>query len=206
MPKRISATYLSSISVPTYQMWIWYRFVLLEVSVQHMCWIWLSFGLGLLYSGVSFWREVGRSYTLYLSTCWFQDSGFPCFKGGPRAIQNLRKRFHLSLTEEVSFITVNLSILCHHLLLKIYVVVFDYFKQQCVSLVLSLISSSLDAWRTRQYDYYQRVLNGILWGSIVHSRLKSLLICTISFWNKQIYWGIQMPLHFCFSVVCFREP
>jgi phosphatidylinositol 4-kinase len=61
-----------------------------------------------------------------------QDSGFPCFKGGPRTIQNLRKRFHLSLTEE-----------------------------QCVSLVLSLISSSLDAWRTRQYDYYQRVLNGI---------------------------------------------
>ncbi|XWS33160.1 hypothetical protein CRYUN_Cryun22dG0055300 [Craigia yunnanensis] len=62
-----------------------------------------------------------------------QDSGFPCFKGGPRTIQNLRKRFLLSLTEE-----------------------------QCVSLVLSLISSSLDAWRTRQYDYYQRVLNGIL--------------------------------------------
>ncbi|OVA16344.1 Phosphatidylinositol 3-/4-kinase [Macleaya cordata] len=49
-----------------------------------------------------------------------QDSGYPCFKGGPRTIQNLRKRFHLSLTEE-----------------------------QCVSLVLSLISSSLDAWRTR---------------------------------------------------------
>ncbi|XP_054820999.1 phosphatidylinositol 4-kinase beta 1-like isoform X1 [Prosopis cineraria] len=62
-----------------------------------------------------------------------QDSGFPCFKGGLRTIQNLRKRFHLNLTEE-----------------------------QCVSLVLSLISSSLDAWRTRQYDYYQRVLNGIL--------------------------------------------
>ncbi|XP_041003198.1 phosphatidylinositol 4-kinase beta 1-like isoform X2 [Juglans microcarpa x Juglans regia] len=62
-----------------------------------------------------------------------QDSDFPCFKGGPRTIQNLRKRFHLSLTEE-----------------------------QCVSVVLSLISSSLDAWRTRQYDYYQRVLNGIL--------------------------------------------
>lgn len=62
-----------------------------------------------------------------------QDSGFPCFKGGQRTIQNLRKRFHLSLPEE-----------------------------QCVSLVLSLISSSLDAWRTRQYDYYQRVLNGIL--------------------------------------------
>ncbi|KAF9612193.1 hypothetical protein IFM89_038451 [Coptis chinensis] len=62
-----------------------------------------------------------------------QDSGYPCFRGGQRTIQNLRKRFHLSLTEE-----------------------------QCVSVVLSLISSSLDAWRTRQYDYYQRVLNGIL--------------------------------------------
>ncbi|KAG6541010.1 hypothetical protein Mapa_017583 [Marchantia paleacea] len=62
-----------------------------------------------------------------------QDSGCPCFKGGPRTIQNLRKRFHLNLTE-----------------------------QQCVSLVLSLIDNSLDAWRTRQYDYYQRVLNGIL--------------------------------------------
>ncbi|KAG9138366.1 hypothetical protein Leryth_001555 [Lithospermum erythrorhizon] len=72
----------------------------------------------------------------HVNACTFQkwqDSGFPCFKGGPRTIQNLRKRFHLSLTEE-----------------------------QCVSLVLSLISSSLDAWRTRQYDYYQRVLNGIL--------------------------------------------
>ncbi|KAM7258601.1 hypothetical protein ACFE04_014342 [Oxalis oulophora] len=56
-----------------------------------------------------------------------QDSGFPCFKGGPRTSQNLRKRFHLSLTEE-----------------------------QCVSLMLSLIGSSLDAWRTRQYDYYQK--------------------------------------------------
>ncbi|KAF6170481.1 hypothetical protein GIB67_031889 [Kingdonia uniflora] len=62
-----------------------------------------------------------------------QDSDYPCFKGGQRTILNLRKRFHLSLTEE-----------------------------QCVSLVLSLISNSLDAWRTRQYDYYQRVLNGIL--------------------------------------------
>ncbi|KAJ1412957.1 Protein kinase-like domain superfamily [Sesbania bispinosa] len=83
-----------------------------------------------------------------------QDSGFPCFKGGARTIQNLRKRFHLSLTEE-----------------------------QCVSLVLSLISSSLDAWRTRQYDYYQRVLNGILgngrftvWsGFIVYQGRKELI-------------------------------
>ncbi|CAM6090465.1 unnamed protein product [Calypogeia fissa] len=62
-----------------------------------------------------------------------QDSGCPCFKGGARTLQNLRKRFHLNLTE-----------------------------QQCVALVLSLIDNSLDAWRSRQYDYYQRVLNGIL--------------------------------------------
>ncbi len=33
---------------------------------------------------------------------------------------------------------------------------------QVVETVLGLISDSLDAWRTRQYDYYQRVLNGIL--------------------------------------------
>lgn len=33
---------------------------------------------------------------------------------------------------------------------------------QCVSHVIGLIAESLDAWRTRQYDYYQRVLNGIL--------------------------------------------
>ncbi len=33
---------------------------------------------------------------------------------------------------------------------------------QCFELVLGLISESVDAWRTRQYDYYQRVLNGIL--------------------------------------------
>jgi phosphatidylinositol 4-kinase len=33
---------------------------------------------------------------------------------------------------------------------------------QLVEVVLGLISDSLDAWRTRQYDYYQRVLNGIL--------------------------------------------
>lgn len=46
---------------------------------------------------------------------------------------NLRKRFHLNLTES-----------------------------QCVEAVLTMIADSLDAWRTRQYDYYQRVLNGIL--------------------------------------------
>ncbi|GLI62236.1 hypothetical protein VaNZ11_004831 [Volvox africanus] len=60
-------------------------------------------------------------------------SGFPCFKGGDRALKALEKRLMSSLTEV-----------------------------QCVEHVLHLIAESLDAWRTRQYDYYQRVLNGIL--------------------------------------------
>ncbi|GJP76756.1 hypothetical protein CLOP_g7219 [Closterium sp. NIES-67] len=62
-----------------------------------------------------------------------QQTRCPCFKAGQRVLHNLRKRFHLTLTEE-----------------------------QCVSLILSFISKSVDAWSTRQYDYYQRVLNGIL--------------------------------------------
>ncbi|CAD7704002.1 unnamed protein product [Ostreobium quekettii] len=60
-------------------------------------------------------------------------SGFPCFKTAERSLKSLTKRFQLNLPEE-----------------------------QCVQFVLGLISDSLDAWRTRQYDYYQRVLNGIL--------------------------------------------
>jgi len=62
-----------------------------------------------------------------------QNSGCPCFKAGPRAVAALRKRFHLNLPES-----------------------------QCVEVVLGLISDSVDAWRTRQYDQYQRVMNGIL--------------------------------------------
>lgn len=45
----------------------------------------------------------------------------------------LRKRFQLQLTEA-----------------------------QCVEVVLGMIAESLDSWRSRQYDFYQRVLNGIL--------------------------------------------
>ncbi|KAJ6775204.1 PHOSPHATIDYLINOSITOL KINASE [Salix purpurea] len=100
-----------------------------------------------------------------------QDSGFPCFKGGPRTIQNLRKRCHLSLTEE-----------------------------QCVSLVLSLISSSLDAWRTRQYDYYQRVLNGILQEETVSEAV--IAGCHYTFhtvWTRYIgllaWWSVTGLLH-----------
>mmetsp|Transcript_26156 Transcript_26156/g.83540 ORF Transcript_26156/g.83540 Transcript_26156/m.83540 type:complete len:377 (+) Transcript_26156:557-1687(+) len=63
-----------------------------------------------------------------------QHSGCPCFSGGgSRVLANLRKRFHPAATEE-----------------------------QCVEIVMGLISESMDAWRTRQYDYYQRVLNGIM--------------------------------------------
>lgn len=35
-------------------------------------------------------------------------------------------------------------------------------RLQVVEVVMGLISESLDNWRTRQYDAYQRVLNGIL--------------------------------------------
>lgn len=60
-------------------------------------------------------------------------SGLPCYKAGRRTAEALEKRLALQLPEP-----------------------------QVVQHVLELISSSLDAWRTRQYDYYQRVLNGIL--------------------------------------------
>lgn len=60
-------------------------------------------------------------------------SGCPCFKAGAKVMNNLRKRFNLGCTEE-----------------------------QCVEIMLSMISDSMDAWCTRQYDFYQRVLNGIL--------------------------------------------
>jgi phosphatidylinositol 4-kinase len=60
-------------------------------------------------------------------------SGCPCFKAGPKVLSNLRRRFNLGSTEE-----------------------------QCVEIMLSMISDSMDAWCTRQYDFYQRVLNGIL--------------------------------------------
>lgn len=72
-----------------------------------------------------------------------QHSACPCFgankkgqkniKAAKQVVQSLRKRFAPGRPEEA-----------------------------CVELVLGLISDSLDAWRTRQYDYYQRVLNGIL--------------------------------------------
>ena len=60
-------------------------------------------------------------------------SGCPCFTAGPKVIKLLRRRFNLHMSEE-----------------------------QCVEAVLGMISDSIDAWSTRQYDFYQRVLNGIL--------------------------------------------
>ena len=55
-----------------------------------------------------------------------QDSGFPCFKGGPRTIQNLRKRFHLGLTEEVSELSSFFSVVVVILVLVITRVSFFY--------------------------------------------------------------------------------
>lgn len=60
-------------------------------------------------------------------------SGCPCFNAGPKVIKQLRRRFNLHQNEE-----------------------------QCVETVLEMISDSMDAWSTRQYDFYQRILNGIL--------------------------------------------
>lgn len=61
------------------------------------------------------------------------DSGFPCFKSRAAAVQGVKKRFALALPEPAA-----------------------------VEAVLGLIADSLDAWRTRQYDYYQRVINNVL--------------------------------------------
>ena len=60
-------------------------------------------------------------------------SGCPCFKAGPKVVQNLRKRFNLGRTED-----------------------------QVAEIMLAMISDSMDAWSTRQYDFFQRVSNGIL--------------------------------------------
>ena len=60
-------------------------------------------------------------------------SGCPCFKNKVSAVQGLKRRLALGMPEHA-----------------------------VVELAMGLISDSLDAWRTRQYDYYQRVLNGIL--------------------------------------------
>jgi len=61
------------------------------------------------------------------------ESGCPCFKNKVMAVEGLRRRLAPGSSEA-----------------------------SVIQLVLGLISDSLDAWRTRQYDYYQRVLNGIL--------------------------------------------
>lgn len=61
------------------------------------------------------------------------DSGCPCFKNKVIAVEGLKKRLAPGVSEE-----------------------------NLVKHVLGLIGDSLDAWRTRQYDYYQRVLNGIM--------------------------------------------
>lgn len=61
------------------------------------------------------------------------DSGCPCFSAGPKVLKQLRRRFLLHLNED-----------------------------EVIDNVKALISDSCDAWSTRQYDFYQRILNGIL--------------------------------------------
>ena len=60
------------------------------------------------------------------------ESGCPCFRNKQLAVEGLRKRISTPMSEE-----------------------------KYVEYVLGLIGDALDNWRTRQYDYYQRVLNGI---------------------------------------------
>jgi hypothetical protein len=68
------------------------------------------------------------------ATGGFSVAPWPCFKvGGDRVVSAFEERFEPQMSEAA-----------------------------CVQHVLWLISTSLDAWTTRTYDYYQLVLNGIL--------------------------------------------
>mmetsp|Transcript_19413 Transcript_19413/g.51876 ORF Transcript_19413/g.51876 Transcript_19413/m.51876 type:complete len:814 (+) Transcript_19413:116-2557(+) len=63
-----------------------------------------------------------------------KGSKLPCFREGAEAVlQNLHDRFFVNLTE-----------------------------QACVEKVVELIDSSVNNWRTIQYDNFQRIVNGIL--------------------------------------------
>jgi len=63
-----------------------------------------------------------------------KGSKLPCFREGPEwVLQSLQERFLMSLTEEA-----------------------------CIERVVDLIDSSVNNWRTVQYDNYQRIMNGIL--------------------------------------------
>jgi len=63
-----------------------------------------------------------------------KGSKLPCFREGPEAVlQNLHDRFFVNLTEEA-----------------------------CVEKIVELVDSSVNNWRTIQYDNFQRIVNGIL--------------------------------------------
>jgi phosphatidylinositol 4-kinase B len=59
-------------------------------------------------------------------------SGCACFKNKTAAVNGVKKRLHLAVSEA-----------------------------GVVDIVMGLISESMDSWRTRQYDFYQRCVNGI---------------------------------------------
>uniref|UniRef100_A0A7S1S0C5 1-phosphatidylinositol 4-kinase n=1 Tax=Alexandrium catenella TaxID=2925 RepID=A0A7S1S0C5_ALECA len=61
-------------------------------------------------------------------------SKLPCFREGPEAVlQSLHDRFYVNLTEAA-----------------------------CIEKIVELIDTSVNNWRTIQYDNYQRIVNGIL--------------------------------------------
>jgi len=61
-------------------------------------------------------------------------SRMPCFREGPDwVLQSLQDRFFMNLTEEA-----------------------------CIEKIVELIDTSVNNWRTIQYDNYQRIVNGIL--------------------------------------------
>ena len=61
------------------------------------------------------------------------NSGCPCFRNKNAAVSGLRKRLHLNVSES-----------------------------HVVEIAMGLIAESVDSWRTRQYDFYQRCVNGIM--------------------------------------------
>lgn len=62
------------------------------------------------------------------------NSDFKCFRGGPRAVMaGLRARFHEDLSDRA-----------------------------CVGLVHRLVDESIDNWRTRCYDRFQRWAQGVM--------------------------------------------
>lgn len=79
-------------------------------------------------------RKYADKIVLLVEMSYCENSPLSCFAAGPTAMDALRRRFMLGLTED-----------------------------DCVKYVEGLISSSLNNWKTRKYDAYQYYTNGILY-------------------------------------------